>query len=51
MSLPEWEYSYNALYVPLTSDWQCSLAPARDVDDVDRGWKLSYDDRISGRYK
>jgi hypothetical protein len=45
MSLPEWGYSYNALYVPLTSDWQCSLVPDRDMEDVDRGWKLSYEAR------
>jgi hypothetical protein len=45
MALPEWGYSYNALYVPLTSDWQCSLVPVRDVQDVDRGWKLSYEAR------
>ncbi|RAR58783.1 hypothetical protein C7401_11299 [Paraburkholderia unamae] len=49
MSLPEWGYSYNALFVPLTSDWQCSLVPIRDVDDVDRGWKLSYEERQKAR--
>ncbi|CAM2179696.1 conserved hypothetical protein [Paraburkholderia sacchari] len=49
MALPEWGYSYNALYVPLTSDWQCSLVPARDVEDVDRGWKLSYEERQKAR--
>jgi hypothetical protein len=45
MSFPEWGQSYNALYVPLTSDWQCSLVPARDVQHVDRTWDVSYDDR------
>ncbi|RAR56900.1 hypothetical protein C7401_11787 [Paraburkholderia unamae] len=46
MSLPEWGHSYNALFVPLTSDWQCSLVPAREMEDVDRGWKLSYEERL-----
>ena len=45
MPFPEWGQSYNALCVPLTSDWQCSLVPARDVQDVDRGWALSYEER------
>ncbi|CAM2181692.1 conserved hypothetical protein [Paraburkholderia sacchari] len=49
MPLPEWGYSYNALCVPLTSDWQCSLVPARDVQDVDRGWRLSYEERQKAR--
>ena len=49
MSLPEWGYSYNALYVSLTSDWQCSLVPARDVEDLDRWWKLSYEERQKAR--
>ncbi|MEM5314864.1 hypothetical protein [Paraburkholderia sp. JHI869] len=49
MSFPEWGHSYNALYVPLTSDWQCSLVPARDVEDVDRGWKLPYEERQKAR--
>ncbi|MDR5732287.1 hypothetical protein QCE47_08005 [Caballeronia sp. LZ025] len=49
MSFPEWGRSYNALWVPLTSDWQCSLVPARDVQDVDRGWKLSYEERQKAR--
>jgi hypothetical protein len=49
MSFPEWGRSYNALYLPLTSDWQCSLVPARDVQDVDRGWKLSYEERQQAR--
>jgi hypothetical protein len=45
MSFPEWAQSYNALYVPLASDWQCSLVPARDVQHVDRTWDVSYDER------
>jgi hypothetical protein len=49
MSFPEWGCSYNALYLPLTSDWQCSLVPARDVQDVDRGWMLSYEERQQAR--
>lgn len=49
MSFPEWGNSYNALHVPLTSDWQCSLVPARDMQDVDRGWKLSYEERQKAR--
>lgn len=49
MSFPEWGHSYNALWVPLTSDWQCSLVPARDMHDVDRGWKLSYEERQKAR--
>lgn len=49
MSFPEWGHSYNALYLPLTSDWQCSLVPARDVQDVDRGWTLSYEERQKAR--
>ncbi|SAK98904.1 hypothetical protein AWB75_07211 [Caballeronia catudaia] len=49
MSFPEWGHSYNALYVPLTSDWQCSLVPIRDMQDVDRGWKLSYEERQKAR--
>lgn len=49
MAMPEWGYSYNALYVPLTSDWQCSLVPARDVQDVDRGRRLSYEERQRAR--
>ncbi|CAM2188317.1 conserved hypothetical protein [Paraburkholderia sacchari] len=48
MSFPEWGNSYNALHVPL-SDWQCSLVPARDVQDVDRGWQLSYEERQKAR--
>jgi hypothetical protein len=49
MSFPEWGRSYNGLSVPLTSDWQCSLIPIRDLPDVDRGWKLSYDERQKAR--
>lgn len=49
MSFPEWGCSYNALHVPLTSDWQCALVPARDVQEVDRGWKLSYEERQKAR--
>ncbi|MFT0171903.1 hypothetical protein ACLKMY_23300 [Paraburkholderia mimosarum] len=49
MSLPEWGYSYNALCVPLTSDWQCSLVPVSDVEDVDRGWTLSFEERQKAR--
>ena len=49
MSFPEWGNSYNALYVPLTNDWQCSLVPVRDVQDVDRGWTLSYEERQEAR--
>jgi hypothetical protein len=51
MAFPEWGNSYNALYVPLTSDWQCALVPAREVQDVDRGWKLSYEERQRARNK
>jgi hypothetical protein len=49
MPLPEWGYSYNALYVPLTSDWQCSLVPARDVGEPTSWWNLSYDERKQKR--
>ncbi|SAL16787.1 hypothetical protein AWB71_00667 [Caballeronia peredens] len=45
MSFPEWGYSYNALYVPLTGGWQCALLPARELSAVDRGWQLSYEER------
>jgi hypothetical protein len=45
MSLPEWGRSYNALSVPLTSDWQCSLVPSRDVREPIAWWSLSYDQR------
>ncbi|MCG5075890.1 hypothetical protein [Paraburkholderia tagetis] len=49
MLVPEWGYSYNALCVPLTSDWQCSLVPARDLQDVDHGWRLSYEEPQKAR--
>ncbi|WP_433703907.1 hypothetical protein [Paraburkholderia sacchari] len=49
MSLPEWGSSYNALYVPLKGGWQCALVPARDIEDVDRGWRLSYEERQKAR--
>jgi hypothetical protein len=49
MPFPGWGYSYNALCVPLTSDWQCSLVPARDLQDVDRGWTLPYEERQKKR--
>jgi hypothetical protein len=49
MSFPEWGFSYNALCVPLASDWQCSLIPSRDVQDVDRGWTNSYFEREKAR--
>jgi hypothetical protein len=49
MSLPEWGNSYNALYVPLKGSWQCALVPARDIEDVDRGWRLSYEERQTAR--
>jgi hypothetical protein len=49
MSFPEWGQSYNALHVPLTSDWQCSLVPARDVKEPTSWWGLSYDEREQKR--
>jgi len=49
MSFPEWGSSYNALCVPLTSDWQCSLVPARDVEEPTSWWSLSYDARQKKR--
>jgi hypothetical protein len=49
MSFPEWGQSYNALHVPLTSDWQCSLVPARDVTEPTSWWGLSYDEREQKR--
>jgi hypothetical protein len=49
MSLPEWGRSYNALAVPLTSDWQCSLVPARDVGEPTAWWNLTYDQRQKNR--
>ncbi|WP_321814398.1 MULTISPECIES: hypothetical protein [unclassified Paraburkholderia] len=45
MSFPEWGRSYNALHVPLTSDWQCSLVPAQEVNEPTAWWSLSYDER------
>jgi hypothetical protein len=49
MSLPEWGRSYNALSVPLTSDSQCSLVPARDVAEPNSWWSLSYFEREKKR--
>ncbi|WP_322105267.1 hypothetical protein [Paraburkholderia sp. J41] len=49
MSLPEWGNSYNALYVPLKGGWQCALVPAHDIEDVDRGWRLSYEESQKAR--
>jgi hypothetical protein len=49
MSMPEWGYSYNALYVPLTSDWQCALVAARDVEEPSSWWRLTYDERQQKR--
>jgi hypothetical protein len=49
MSFPEWGQSYNALHVPLASDWQCSLVPARDVTEPTSWWGLSYDEREQKR--
>jgi hypothetical protein len=49
MSLPEWGRSYNALSVPLTTDWQCSLVPTRDVGEPTTWWRLSYDERQQKR--
>ncbi|SAK84550.1 hypothetical protein AWB82_05689 [Caballeronia glebae] len=49
MSFPEWGYSYNALYVPLSGGWHCALMPAREVQDVDRGWRMSYEERKQKR--
>jgi hypothetical protein len=51
MPFPEWGYSYNALRVPLTGNWQCSLVPARDVQDADSGWTLSCEERKKKRKK
>ncbi|SAL19290.1 hypothetical protein AWB71_00918 [Caballeronia peredens] len=45
MSFPEWGYSFNALYVPLTGGWHCALLPARELAKVDRGWRLTYGER------
>lgn len=50
MSFPDWGHSYNALYVPLLQwGWQCALMPFREVDEVDRSWSLSYEDRKKRR--
>lgn len=49
MAFPEWGYSYNALYVPLTGGWHCALMPAREVREVDRSWRLSYEERKQRR--
>ncbi|SAL16761.1 hypothetical protein AWB71_00664 [Caballeronia peredens] len=45
MSFPEWGYSYNALYVPLSGGWHCALMPIREVPNVDREWRLSFEER------
>lgn len=49
MSFPDWGRSYNALRVPLSSDWQCALVPARDVEEPTSWWSLSYDERQQKR--
>jgi hypothetical protein len=49
MSLPDWGHSYHALYVPLTSDWQCALLLARDVEEPSSWWQLTYDERQQKR--
>jgi hypothetical protein len=49
MSFPEWGFSYNALCVPLTSDWQCLLVPGRDMQDVDPGRTRSHEERQKAR--
>jgi hypothetical protein len=49
MSFPEWGFSYNALHVPLTSDWQCSLVPTHEIQDVDRDRKLPHEERKNMR--
>ncbi|WP_240160971.1 hypothetical protein [Burkholderia sp. Ax-1719] len=49
MSLPDWGHSYHALYVPLTSDWQCALMLARDVEEPSSWWQLTYDQREQKR--
>ncbi|MBV8262099.1 MAG: hypothetical protein JO239_14455 [Paraburkholderia sp.] len=33
----------------LTSDWQCSLVPARDVEEPTTWWSLSFDERQKKR--
>ncbi|WP_146055194.1 hypothetical protein [Paraburkholderia eburnea] len=35
--------------MPLKGGWQCALVPARDIEDVDRGWRLSYEERQTAR--
>ncbi|WP_201695431.1 hypothetical protein [Paraburkholderia hiiakae] len=35
--------------MPLKGGWQCALVPARDIEDVDRGWRLSYEERQRAR--
>ncbi|WP_321799246.1 hypothetical protein [Caballeronia sp. J97] len=49
MSFPEWGYSYNALYVPLTGGWHCALMPAHEVQEVDRSWRLPFEERKQKR--
>lgn len=49
MSFPEWGFSYNALCVPLTCNWQCSLVPSRDFEEPASWWGLSYDERQQKR--
>ncbi|WP_321801813.1 hypothetical protein [Caballeronia sp. J97] len=49
MSFPEWGYSYNALYVPLTGGWHCALMPAHEVREVDRSWRLPFEERKQKR--
>jgi hypothetical protein len=49
MPLPEWGRSYNALLVPLTSDWQCSLVPSWDVKEPGAWWRLTYEERQQKR--
>ncbi|WP_250522014.1 hypothetical protein [Caballeronia sp. ATUFL_F2_KS42] len=49
MPFPGWGYSCNALYVPLTGGWHCALMPAREVQEVDRTWRLPFDVRKQKR--
>lgn len=49
MPIPEWGRSYHALSVPLAGGWQCSLVPARDVDEPTTWWSLTYDKRQKKR--
>ncbi|WP_159835873.1 hypothetical protein [Burkholderia sp. 8Y] len=37
--------SYNALYVPLAGGWHSALMPAREVQQVDRTWQLTFEER------